>query len=77
MIPRIDAHAAFPFGLHWDADQLAAAMPTRLRLVDTLGDIRSLADLAQPAANTAVSFRRHARAGYATASTLPERFRIR
>ena len=77
MIPHVDSNTPFPFHLHWDADQLVAAMPTRLRLVDGLAGIESLAELVQPAANRPVSFRRLRPAGYLPESHLPQRFRIR
>ncbi len=77
MIPHVDSNVPFPFHLHWDADQIAAAVPTRLRLIDGLAGIGSLAELAQPAANRPAPFRRHRATGYVPESHLPVRFRIR
>lgn len=69
------AGAAFPFQLHWNADQLTAAVPLRLhRLfdVDVIGEARR-----QPSANQPCPPCRQRRASYLPGNPMPSLFRVR
>ena len=69
------AGAAFPFHLHWNADQLAAAMPLRLYQLLDIGAIDDAGQ--QPSANQASHARRSRPASYLPGNDMPERFRVR
>ena len=72
----MSTHTAFPFALHWSAQDLADAVPRRLRLHELFA-----VDTPQTSAGNDPCFRaprvRGWHAGYAAPAPLPAYFRIR
>ncbi|MCF7222316.1 hypothetical protein [Marilutibacter chinensis] len=69
-----NADAAFPFRLHWSADQLAAAVPLRLH---QLFEIDDAGDVLRRSANQAPQAHRPRATSYLPDSRMPELFRVR
>lgn len=68
-------HAAFPFHLNWDADQLAAAVPLRLHQLFAIGHVGATEH--ETSANQAPQVRRPRPSSYLPGSALPVLFRVR
>ncbi|GAB3341205.1 hypothetical protein [Marilutibacter aestuarii] len=69
-----DANPAFPFHLHWDADQLAAAVPARLQ---AFAGIEHLHELMRAPANSAAPRRRRHATSYLPPEPAAPLFRVR
>lgn len=77
---NFDAHAApagaaFPFQLHWNADQLTAAVPLRLHQLFDIDD--AVGSRQPPSANQAGPSRRQRADSYLPGNPMPSLFRVR